>query len=143
MNNGVQGKYVQVDSTIPVFKHSLGDAGYDLYSTTDAWIWPFKITKIPTNCKVEIPKGYYGEVTGRSGQTSLGNVVVKGTIDNTYRGVVHIMMYRIGLLPRKIKKGTRVAQMIICPYGEVAWEAAKELSESDRGQNGFGHTGIT
>jgi dUTP pyrophosphatase len=143
ISNKIKAKVVPVTFDIQIFKHSEGDAGYDLYATEDKWIWPFRISKIPTNCMIEIPEGFYGEVTGRSGQTTLGNVVIKGTVDNTYRGIVHIMMYRVGLLPRKIKKGTRVAQLIICPYAEVDWEITTKLSESKRGQNGFGHTGIT
>ena len=140
--NEISIPYVAVHQELPVYKHNTGDAGYDLYATEDTWVWPFKVRKIPTNCKVEIPLGFYGEVTGRSGQTTLGNIVATGVIDSTYRGVVHIMIYRIGLLPRLIKKGTRVAQMIFKPYMEANMILVDKLSESNRGDKGFGHSGI-
>jgi len=124
-----------------VFKHSEGDAGYDLYITEDKWIWPFRVTKVQTNAMIELPEGFFGRVVGRSGESSKGNVVIEGTIDCNYRGVVSVLMYRIGFLPKKLKARTRVAQMVVSPYAEVTWQWVPELRPSNRGANGWGHSG--
>lgn len=142
ISNEMKGFFTAQDSKVPVFKHKFGDAGYDLYAVEDKWIWPFSVTKIKTNIKMEIPPGYLGWVTSRSGQTEIGNYTLAGIIDSGYRGIVHIMMSRIGLLPRKIKKGTRVAQLIIIPYMEMDWLERAVLSPSYRGTDAFGKSGI-
>lgn len=142
IEHNIESYVVRHDKSLPLFKHDIGDAGYDVYATEDKWIWPWKITKIPTNCSIELPKGFYAEVVGRSGQTTLGNIVHEGTVDNSYRGVIHIMMSRVGFLPRKIKRGTRVAQLIVKRYYEVKWLEIDGLSKTDRQDNGFGSSGI-
>lgn len=138
----IDANYIIVDKEIPSFKHDIGDAGFDMYTTKDMWIFPFHVRKISVNMKVEIPLGYYGYMTSRSGETLKGNVLVPGIIDNSYRGVISALMYRIGILPRKIKKGTRICQLIIQPYKEINWKEVYVLSSSNRGEKGFGESGI-
>jgi len=134
--------YAVVDEQIPAFKHKLGDAGYDMYATEDKWIFPFVPRKVPVNFKAEIPHFHFGLMTSRSGESLKGNVVVPGIIDFNYRGQMAAIMFRISLLPRKLKKGTRIAQLIIIPYKEIAWFKKDKLSDSNRGEDGFGKSGI-
>lgn len=139
-NNGIL-KVQKVDNDIPLFKHSYGDAGYDLYVTKDTWIYPFKVNKVPVNVKCQIENFHFGLTTSRSGETLKGNIVIPGIIDNTYRGQISALMFRVGLLPKKIKKNTRIAQLIIIPYKECTIISEK-LDNSTRGENGYGSSGI-
>lgn len=130
-----------VDESIPYCLHKNGDAGYDMYCTEDTWIFPFRCKLVPLNFKCEIPEGNYGLVTSRSGESLNGNVVIPGIIDSPYRGQIKAIMTRIGFLPKKIKKGTRIAQMIIMPFKEYNIEIFDNLSETERGSKGFGSSG--
>ncbi len=134
--------YNTVDESLDAFKHKDGDAGYDMYSTKSMWIFPFIPRKVPVNLRAELPQKHFGLMTSRSGESSKGNVVIPGIIDSNYRGQMAAIMFRIGLLPRRIKKGTRIAQLIIVPYLDVAWIFKKFLSNSNRGTSGFGDSGI-
>ena len=134
--------YTHHDMNLAAFKHKTGDAGYDLHCTQDTWIWPFRVTKVPANCSVEIPENYFGRITGRSGMTLSGNLALPGTIDSIYRGQLAVMMTRIGFLPKKMKRGDRIAQLIVMPYAEVTWEHKRGLSSTTRGTKGFGDSGI-
>lgn len=138
----VPAKYKLVDKEIKDFYHKDGDAGYDMYCTKDMWVIPFMVRKVPVNMMCEIPKLHYGLVTSRSGQTLEGIVIVPGVIDSTYRGVINALVTRIGLLPRKIKKGTRISQLIIQPFTEMKWEKTDKLSETARGNSSFGKSGL-
>ena len=84
---------------------------------------------------------HFGLTTSRSGETLKGNIVIPGIIDNTYRGQISALMFRVGLLPKKIKKNTRIAQLIIIPYKECTIISEK-LDNSTRGENGYGSSGI-
>lgn len=137
----MQAFFSPINKAFKVFKHDLGDAGYDLYATEDKWIFPFVITKIPCNCKVELPDGHFGLVTSRSGMSLRGNITIPGIIDSTYRGQISAIVTRIGLLPRKIKRGTRVSQLIVIPYREIAWKEREIATDTARGENGFGKSG--
>lgn len=119
-------------------------AGLDLRSNEEGYIYPGEILDIETLLAVEIPKGYFGMVVARSGlsfkhQIKLINDV--GIIDEDYRGNIGIRLINEGKKPYLIEKGDRVAQMIIIPYIQVDIKYVDELSETDRGTGGFGHTG--
>ena len=130
-----------IDKTVSYCLHKNGDAGYDMYCSKDTWIFPFKCKQVPLNFKCEIPEGRYGLLTSRSGESLHGNFVIPGIIDSTYRGQLKAIMTRVGLLPRKIKKGTRIAQLIFMPFEEYNIEIIDELSQTDRGTKGFGSSG--
>jgi len=139
-----QGVVVPQDYTTPsLSKMDPDDAGYDVFALEDRWIFPFFIRKVPVNAIIEIPRGYYGRVVGRSGETMNGNVVIEGTIDAGYRGIFNALMVRFGLLPRRIRKGDKIAQIIITPFVNVSWLLGTEqnLTPSRRSKKGFGHSG--
>jgi len=143
--NGIPIRYARVDKTLPAFKPSKyddGDAGFDLYARETKWIFPFVARKIPTNVCFEIPKGFFGRVCGRSGQTLKGKIVWAGTIDASYRGEVNVIMS--GLLPRRVKRGERIAQIIFMPCmvnNEMTEVEIKDLTATKRGDGGFGSSG--
>lgn len=137
-------KYEVIDKDIPHFKiGSSESAGIDMYAIKDTWIFPFRVTKVPVNLKVQLQKGMLGLMTSRSGMSLKGVFCVPGIIDSDYRGDLSAIVTKIGILPRKIKKGERVAQLIITNhYNYVGLSPVDKLEATTRGANGFGSTGI-
>lgn len=134
-------KYTKQDWCSDSFKIAKGDAGYDLYTEKDIWLFPFLVKRVPLNICCEIPYGFYGFVTSRSGLSSKGVVVIPGIIDPSYRGQINAITVLVGLLPRKIPKGTRLCQMVVHPYEEVDFKKVKALSSTTRGKKCFGSSG--
>lgn len=124
-----------------------GSAGLDLtvISDNDTIVIPYKSTMLcRTGLSFEIPKGYVGLIYIRSSIGSKLDLVLSnqvGVIDSDYRGEVMIPLRNLGRGARVINSGTRIAQMIITPINQVGIEVVKELSETKRGDGGFGSTG--
>lgn len=133
--------YVCTSSVPAVFKAYTEDAGYDLFALEDKLLWPLQTTKIPVNLAVDIPVGHFGWVTGRSGKSSLGLLVHSGIIDAGYTGQIKVVMSNVGLLPKKIRRGDRIAQLIILSLPPVQFEPVASLPKRKRGARGFGSTG--
>jgi dUTP pyrophosphatase len=141
---GVQIQRLDPDLPLPVPAH-LGDAGLDLYAREDAII-PARGGRLlmPTGVAVAIPHGYMGLVVPRSGlalKHGITLVNTPGIIDSGYRGELKVVM--INTDPEhdyEVKRGDRVAQLIISRYDNVTWTEVTELSGFDRG-GGFGHSG--
>lgn len=131
----------KVDNDCNVYYKKNGDAGYDLYATKDMWIFPFKIYKVPLNIKVELKENTFGLVTSRSGKSLRGLFIIPGIIDSNYRGQINAITTKLGILPYKIKKNTRIAQMIILNYKDYNFVETNELSKSNRNEKGFGSSG--
>ena len=130
-------------------KNLTGDVGYDIYSDEDIDRIPGKIEAIKTGIAIEIPEGYGALLVGRSGRTSKTPFRVNlGVIDNGYRGELLVMN---DVLPdgkkainkvERIRKGDKIAQLIILPIYELDVEEVEELSITDRGEKGFGSSGM-
>ena len=141
---GVQIKRLDPDLPLPVPAH-LGDAGLDLYAREDATI-PARGGRLlmPTGVAVAIPHGYMGLAVPRSGLALKHGVTLvntPGIIHSGYRGELKVVM--INTDPDhdyEVKRGDRVAQLIISRYDNVTWTEVSELSGFDRG-GGFGHSG--
>ena len=141
---GVQIQRLDPDLPLPVPAH-LGDAGLDLYAREDAVI-PARGGRLlmPTGVAVAIPHGYMGLAVPRSGlalKHGITLVNTPGIIDSGYRGELKVVM--INTDPEhdyEVKRGDRVAQLIISRYDNVTWTEVSELSGFDRG-GGFGHSG--
>lgn len=122
-------------------------AGLDLYAYIeegDIIVEPFTTVKINTGIAVEIPDGYFGGVYARSGlatKQGLRPSNCVGVIDSDYRGEVMVALYNDSNKPRTVVNGDRIAQLIIQPYLNVEIDIVDELSETDRGNGGFGSTG--
>jgi dUTP pyrophosphatase len=120
-----------------------GDAGADLYAVENCVIQSGQVVKVRTGLAVEIPDGYEGQVRPRSGQASRGRMVVPPPpIDPGYRGEIHVIVHNAGSEWWPIKRGDRIAQLVIAPCPRVTYEASSELSETSRGADGFGSTGV-
>lgn len=120
------------------------DAAYDLRSRTDLTVMPGKVTLAPTGLFLELPVGYEAQIRPRSGMAlkfSITLLNTPGTIDAGYRGEVGCIMFNAGDQPYEIKRGDRIAQMVISALPDVDMVECGELTETDRGAGGFGSTG--
>jgi len=129
------------------FYETEGSAGMDLRAMLDGpvTIEPGKRMLIPTGLFMELPSGYEAQIRARSGlaiKKGIGLVNGIGTIDSDYRGEIKVALINWGGEDFVIENGDRIAQMVIAKYERVEWEKAVELSETERGSGGFGHTGI-
>ena len=124
-----------------------GTAGMDIraYLKEPVELLPGQRALIPTGIYLEIPEGYEVQIRARSGlaiKRGIGLVNGIGTIDSDYRGEVKIALINWGDEPFVISNGERVAQMVAARYEKVEFTVADELSETERGSGGFGHTGV-
>jgi dUTP pyrophosphatase len=134
------------DCIIPQY-HSEDSAGMDLCSASREriLIQPEETKLIPTNLVLEIPKGYEGQVRPRSGLALKHNITVlnsPGTIDSDYRGEVKVLLINHGKEEFEVNFGDRIAQLIIAKYEKADLITAQKLSDTSRGQGGYGSTGI-
>ena len=131
---------------LPVYAKE-GDAGMDLRSTSDYVIKPGETIIVDTGLRVEIPLGYEIQVRPRSGmayKTKLRIANSLGTIDHSYRGKIGVIMENIGKKAEPIKAGDRIAQAVLAEVPRIEWVPVinvDELSATERGEGGFGHTG--
>lgn len=131
---------------LPKYAHgSDQDAGMDLMSCEDTFIGPNQIKAIDTGLNIEIPSGIVGEVRSRSGLALKGIVVnnAPGTVDPSYRGPVKVILRNQTMSVFPISKGDRIAQMVFVPYVQVRWSPVDDLAQSQRGESGFGSTGVS
>ncbi len=139
-------KKLRNDAIIPT-KGSASSAGYDLYACLeedDISIEPHKTKMIGTGLSVEIPDGYFGAIFARSGLASkmgLRPANCVGVADSDYRGEYMIALHNDTDEERRVSNHERVAQLVILPYLDVDFEEAEELSNTQRGDGGFGSTG--
>lgn len=131
-----------VPDAVPFAYSREEDACMDMYSVKNWVILPRETKIVPTGIAVEIPHGYEGIVRGRSGLASKGISVHVGTVDETYRGDVGVIITNNTYEPFEIKKGNRIAQFTVKPVLKVELEEVDELSSTERGTNGYGSSGI-
>ena len=116
-----------------------GDAGFDLYTTSGGEIYSGGVRMFGTGLTVEIPKGYVGFIKGRSYYGSRKCLFFNGVIDSGYRGEIFVSMFNGDNVTRHIKKGTKIAQLVICKLLTNAQAVSyEELSESERGEKNCG-----
>lgn len=123
-----------------------GSAGIDLYAAVaDRLIMPPGETiAVPTGISIAIPEGYEGQVRPRSGlarKYQIGIMNSPGTVDCDYRGEVQVLLTNFSNAPYVLRRGDRIAQLVITRYEQIEWEPTNQLPDSDRGKGGFGHTG--
>lgn len=150
MKLNVKVKKLHSDAVIPEFKTN-GAAGFDLVAIEDVILMPPRISDmkiihsfevVGTGLAFEIPQGYELEIRSRSGLAFKNNVYAyNGTIDADYRGEVKLQLTNLSKLPYYISKGDRVAQGIVKQIEQCQFYEVDELSETGRGDGGFGSTG--
>ncbi|HVU06435.1 MAG TPA: dUTP diphosphatase [Candidatus Paceibacterota bacterium] len=138
-------KIILMREGVPVPRYALpGDAGFDLYVGEKITLAPMERASINTGLKMEIPKGCVGIIYEKSGLSFKHGIITYGNvIDSGYRGEVKVGVMNLGKETHIFEPGDKVAQMIIHSYEEVEFKEVKEggLSESARGERGFGSTG--
>lgn len=100
---------------------------------------------VPTGLFLELPEGYECQVRPRSGLALRHGITIvnsPGTIDSDYRGEIGVILMNCGQEPFRINDGERIAQLVVSRYSKVEWESAESLEDSERGEGGFGHTGV-
>lgn len=121
-----------------------GAAGMDVLSAEDVTLEPGTRHAVATGLSVAIPDGYEIQVRPRSGLAFKFGVTVPntpGTIDSDYRGELKVLMINHGTEAFAIKRGERVAQLVLAPVTQAAWQEVEVLSDTARGEGGFGSTG--
>jgi dUTP pyrophosphatase len=121
-------------------------AGFDLNAAIDVPVVlaPGVRELVPTGIQIEIPPGFEGQVRPRSGlavKYGIALLNAPGTVDADYRGEIKVIMINLGEQPFTIRRGDRIAQLIIAPVTMCELEASEELAETFRGSGGFGSTG--
>lgn len=121
-------------------------AGFDLFSDLNdpVVIPPGKRALIPTGVAIEVPLHHEAQIRPRSGlavRMGLGVLNSPGTIDPDYRGEIKVILINCGEEDVVVQPGMRIAQMVICPVIHCQLEESTDLSETQRGEGGFGHTG--
>ena len=138
---------IKSDSGILPFYETEGSAGMDLkaYIEEPLVLKPGQRMLVPTGLYIELPAGYEAQIRARSGlaiKKGIGLVNGIGTIDSDYRGEIKVILINWGDEDFVIENGDRIAQMVIAKYERVEWEISDDLSETERGSGGFGHTGV-
>ena len=139
-------KIKTVSGVLPEYETE-GSAGMDIRAAlkTPITISPGARALIPTGLYLELPEGCEAQVRARSGlavKHGIGLVNGIGTIDSDYRGEVQVSLINWGDEDFVVSGGDRIAQMIVSKYERVKWTVTEELASSDRGEGGFGHTGV-
>lgn len=138
-------KKLRPNAKIPTYGSEFA-AGADLYACLDesVTIAPQTTAWIPTGIAMEIPVGYVGLVYARSGLACKRNLTLAntvGVIDSDYRGELTVVLRNQGTAPQTLEPGERVAQIVLTPYLTAQFMDADTLSDTVRGENGFGSTG--
>jgi dUTP pyrophosphatase len=135
-------KKLSAGAAVPEYAHGASeDAGLDLRALERTVLSPGQSAAVPTGLAIELPAGYEAQVRPRSGMALKHSVTVNfGTIDPGYRGEIRVIMFNLGRADYVVEKGDRIAQLIIARYESIEWEEG-ELTDSRRGEGGFGSSG--
>lgn len=121
-------------------------AGLDLRASLDSPVTlrPMERRLVPTGLYIELPEGYEAQIRPRSGLAIKSGITLlntPGTIDADYRGEIGVIMINLSDHDFTINDGDRIAQMVVSRFEQVEWQPAEELTATERGEGGFGHTG--
>ena len=132
---------------LPKYQTELS-AGMDLYANIDEPITlkPLERTLVKTGLFISLPKGYEAQVRPRSGLAFKNGITVlntPGTIDADYRGEIGVILVNLSSQDFTINDGDRIAQMVIAKHETAIWEEVENLDETNRGEGGFGSSGVS
>lgn len=133
-------KKLDLDTVLPTRAHA-DDAGLDLYGLEDAVVAPGEGRVLRTGVAVAVPAGHVGLVCDRSSMAKRGFKTAGGVIDAGYRGEIGVVVWNISREPQSVKKGERIAQMLVIPIATPAPIETDDLGATARGVGGFGSTG--
>jgi dUTP pyrophosphatase len=126
---------------------TIHSAGLDLRADLEQAIVlkPLERAIVPTGLYIELPEGYEAQVRPRSGLAAKHGISIvntPGTIDPDYRGEIKVILVNLSDVPFTLEPGERIAQMIIARFEHINWNEVDSLSVTERGEGGFGHTGV-
>jgi dUTP pyrophosphatase len=130
---------VDIGASIPTRAHPQ-DAGLDLYATKDGWILPKCRKTFGTGFHAAIPEGFVGLLTSKSGMMKNG-ITSRGTIDSGYTGEIKAVLFNHSWLPKRIRNGQKITQLVLVPIGIPKLEFVDSLEQTERADGGFGSTG--
>jgi dUTP pyrophosphatase len=134
-------KRIHPEAKLPVYGHP-GDAGLDLFSVADRDLAPGEVFAVPTGIQIAVPAGHVGLVWDKSGLSLKGIHRLAGVIDAGYRGEVQVVLINLGRDAFTLRKGMKIAQLLVQPVSAVEVLESKSLDDTSRGQGGFGSTGL-
>ena len=139
-------KFLRIDPsvTLPSYAHP-GDAGMDIRSIEELTIAPGERSLVHTGLVMMLPPGYEAQVRPRSGLALKNGVTVlnaPGTIDEGYRGEIGVILVNFGTEPFKVEKGAKIAQIVVAPCTRADIVETVETDATERGEGGFGSTGV-
>ena len=140
----IEVKIVCENEYLPVYKTD-GASGADLKSVERLDFKPFERKLVNTGIRISVPKGYEAQVRARSGLSAkkgLTLVNAVGTVDSDYTGIVYASMINLSDEIQTIEVGERIAQLVITPVEQASFVRVKTLDETERGEGGFGSTGV-
>ncbi len=132
---------IHPEARLPVYGHP-GDAGLDLFSVVDRDLAPGEVFAVPTGVRIAVPPGHVGLIWDKSGISLQGVHRLAGVVDAGYRGEVRVVMINLGAAPFPIRKGMKIAQLLVQPVAAVEVVEAGSLDDTSRGEGGFGSTGL-
>jgi dUTP pyrophosphatase len=141
----IKVKKLHQDAIIPKYAHE-GDAGMDIYAIEDSVIYPKEIKLISTGLSFEVPKGFEIQVRPKSGLAINHGLTITnspGTLDSGYRGELKVILQNESKEHYQIKKGEKIAQIVLARYEQAEIQETLDLEKSSRGDGGFGSTGLT
>jgi dUTP pyrophosphatase len=137
-------KRLRPDASLPQYAHGpLEDAGMDLRAVERVVLAPNVAQGVPTGLAIELPAGFEAQIRPRSGLALKHSITLPNspaTIDPGYRGEIRVILLNLGKTEYVIEAGDRIAQMVIARYEAIEWTES-ELSDSARGEGGFGSSG--
>ena len=140
----IKVKKLADDAVVPDYAHP-GDAGLDLYANEHVQLAPGASHMVKTGISIQLPAGTEGQVRPRSGLAAKHQVTLlnsPGTIDEGYRGEVRVILINHSKTPFIVEKGMKIAQMLVKPVHTVDVVEVDELTDTSRGEGGFGSTGM-
>jgi len=132
------------DVPLPAYQTS-GAAGMDVRAAIDCTIESGQTMLVPTGFAIAVPVGYEAQLRPRSGLALKNGITLlnaPGTIDSDYRGEVQVILTNFGAQAFVVRRGDRIAQMVIAAYERIAWQEVETLPQTPRGAGGFGHSGV-
>ncbi len=141
----IKVKRLIFDAKLPRYEHP-GDSGADLIAVTDYTLQPMQWFAVPTGLSAEVPIGFELQIRPKSGLALKHGVTVlnsPGTVDAGYRGEIKVILLNLGSEPFHISRGQKIAQLVVAPVAWGQFEEVDELIQSQRGNSGFGSTGIS
>ena len=138
----MQVPFVCFDPELPAtYRPYPTDAGADVYALADTPIGAFETARVPLNLAVALPAGYYAMLAGRSSVAARGLLVHVGTVDQGYRGQLYVAVSNLSDAEQVVRRGERIAQLIVLPYVSAEFVQVDELPETERSGRGWGSSG--